>query len=144
MKKGFTLIELITTTVVIILLITSISIAYYRSIQPDTVLSSTARTIASDLRLASEMASTTQVNHAIRFNLPGGYYSLMRLSEPENTIKTEYLEATITFSQTTLPNNSAEFNTLGAAVASGTITLLYQDGPTITLHIRPSGYVRIE
>lgn len=128
----------------IAILITTVSSVYLRSIQPQSSLNATAKDITGDIRLASELASTTQINHIVRFDLLNGSYTLARLTAPEIILKTEYLESKLVFSQTTLPQNSAEFNTLGASVAPGTVTLTHQNGLNITIDIRPSGYVRIQ
>lgn len=143
MRRGLTYIELLVTFALIAIVATIGGVAYLRATGPSTVVRAAARELAADLRLASQYASATQINHAVRLDLtPNHHYHLVRLSQPEVEIKTVNLPQNVTFSAITLPQNAATFNVLGAAVASGAVTLQHSQGQTSMVEVRPSGYVR--
>lgn len=142
-KAGFTLAELL-VSFAILALVVGVSAAFLRVSGPSIILRSASREIASDLRHASELASATQIAHVVRFDIVGARYTIARQSTPEVTVKESILPSSLTFSSITIPNASAEFNTLGATTTPGLITLQHQNGTTTTIDLRPSGYVRIE
>ena len=142
MRKGFTLIEILTVRG-IIAVIAGVSVTFLRGAAQEGILQASARDVASDLRYAAELSVSTQINHAVRFDQVASRYTVIELTTPETTIKQSSLTPGLSFSTITLPQNQAEFNTLGAVVATGTVTILNQSGGTRLLDIRPSGYVQI-
>ncbi len=142
MRKGFTLIEIL-TVLGIIAVIAGVSVTFLRGAAQEGILQASARDVASDLRYAAELSVSTQINHAVRFDQVASRYTVIELTTPETTIKQSSLTPGLSFSTITLPQNQAEFNTLGAVVATGTVTILNQSGGTRLLDIRPSGYVQI-
>lgn len=143
MKRGLTYIEFLVTFAIIAIVATISGVAYLRATGPSTVVRAAGRELVADLRLASQRATATQIQHAVRLDLtPNHHYHLVRLSQPEVEIKTVNLPQNVTFSTITLPQNTATFNVLGAAAAPGIITLQHSQGQTNTITIHPSGYVR--
>ncbi len=142
MKKGFTLIEVL-VSFAIIALVVGVSAAFLRVSGPSILLRSTSRDIASDLRHASELASATQIPHAVRFDIANSRYTIIRKSVPEVIVKEGTIPSSLIFSSITITSASAEFNTLGATTTPGIITLQHQNNATATIDLRPSGYVRV-
>ncbi len=140
-RKGFTLIEIL-TVLTIVILISLISVAFLRTTQPSSTLNSAVQNLITDIRYASELSTATQVNHRVQFSTDR--YSIIRLSEPNFTVKEILLTSPLQISGTTLTNDRVEFNTLGAANENGTVTLLYNADLSATIDIRPSGYVRLQ
>ena len=143
MRKGFTLVEVL-VSFAILALVVGVSAAFLRASGPSMTLRSASRDIASDLRHASELASSTQIGHVVRFNIAASRYIIVRTGTPEVIVKESTLPAALAFSSSTIPNNSAQFNTLGATPTPGIITLQHQNGATAAVDLRPSGYVRIQ
>lgn len=140
---GFTLIETLTTLMILIVLATiGLSTAYLRSIQPSSTLNAAVQAIITDLRYASELSTATQLNHTVRFNTQS--YVITRLAQPNVIVKEVALETPLLITQTSLPDNTVEFNTLGAATANGTVTVSHSLELNSTIDIRPSGYVRVQ
>ena len=144
MLRGLTYIELLVTFALVAIMATLGGVAYLRATGPTTVTRATARELAADLRLASQYASATQINHAVRLDSnPAPHYHLVRLADPEVEIKTVNLPQNVIFSAITFSQNTAIFNVLGAALAAGAVTLQHSAGNTSTVEVRPSGYVRV-
>lgn len=142
MKRGFTIVEILISFGVLALII-GITVTYLRYGAPEQILRGATQNITTDLRYAAELASATQVNHAVIFDATARVYTMMALSTPTQTIKTVALTEGLQITANTLPNNQAEFNALGAAITPGTITLQYQGDKTAVIEVRPSGYVQI-
>lgn len=143
MRQGFTLIETL-TAIAIITIIAGIGAGatFLRSTQPSSELNAAVQTLVADLRYASSLATSTQINHTVFFSSQG--YTITRLSQTNFTVKEVMLKSPIQITQTSLPSNTVEFNTLGAVTQSGTITMSYNLGLNMTIDVRPSGYVRIQ
>lgn len=139
---AFTLLETL-MTIAIITLTLGISATLLKTNQPTARLNEAALALESDLRFASELASTTQIPHTVSFNLMENSYAL-KVSAPEKIIKTVALAGMLSIEATTFAKNTVEFNILGGAVLTGTITLQYGESATKTIEVRPSGYVRIQ
>ncbi|MBI2551886.1 hypothetical protein HYW17_01125 [Candidatus Uhrbacteria bacterium] len=143
MAKGFTLVEFLTTFGILALLLT-VAAASLRAAGPTLATRAAARTLAADLRYASELASSTQTAHALRLNPAGSAYALVRLADPEIIIKNARINETVRLGEITVPEATVVFNTLGATATPGIITLIHASGTTMLINVRPSGYVRIE
>lgn len=143
MRQGFTLVEILVAFAILALAF-GVSAAFLRVSGPSIILRSASRDIASDLRHAAELASSTQIIHIVRFDISGARYTIARAGAPEVIVKETTLPPSIIFSSITLPNTSAQFNTLGATATPGIITIRHQNGATATVDLRPSGYVRIQ
>lgn len=143
MKRGFTLIEVF-VAIVILVILTILGTAYLRIAARQNIPTSAARQIAGDLREASGLAATLQVNHSVNFNTINDSYEVIELSTPNEVREEVQLAPQLDIYATTFPSNRAEFDNLGAAVNPGTITLLYLNLATTIVEVRPSGYVRIQ
>lgn len=143
LRRGITIIELLTTLGLIVLVAGIVSGVFIRSTLSSTTLHAASRDLATNLRYAAELATTTQNNHAIRFNISNSSYEIIRLTTPEVIIKNIALPSSITFSSVTFPDNTVVFNVLGAVTQAGSITLQHNASQTATIEVRPSGYVRI-
>jgi len=142
MRKGFTLFEII-VVFGLIALISTVSAVYLRAYQSKSILDSSARDVLSNLRLASELASTTQIIHSVHFDLQNSNYRITNTSTPNTIIKSTTLDPSISIASTTLTDQTAQFNILGAATVSGTITLTDKNNTQKIIDLRPSGYVEI-
>lgn len=143
MRKAFTLIEMLITFAIIGLLI-GVTAVYLRQTGPGNVLRAGAQNLATHLRYAAELSVSTQIPHEVRFNNPASaQYRIVALQTPERIVMTATLDSTLTFGTITLPGSVAQFNSLGAVSAPGTITLQHQNGLQKIIDIRPSGYVQI-
>lgn len=143
MTRGFTLIETLTTIAILIVLATiGVGTTYLRSTQPSSALNAAVQAMITDLRYASELSTATQINHTVQFNTQS--YVITRLTQPNLIVKEVPLETPIQITQTSLTDNTVEFNILGATDAGGTVTISYNLGLTSTIDIRPSGYVRVQ
>ena len=143
MRRGFTLMEMLVSFAILALVI-GVSATFLRVSGPSIALRAASRDIASDLRHASELASSTQINHAVRFDIANSRYTIVRESATEVIVKQSTLPSSLAFSSITIAGASAEFNTLGATTTPGIIMLTHQNGASATIDLRPSGYVRMQ
>lgn len=142
-RRGLTVIELLVALAILALII-GVSVTFLRQAARGSVASTAARALATDLRYGSELTVSTQINHAVRFNTEQSSYTVVALRTPEQLVKTVTLDPSLRITSVTLPSLTAEFNTLGAATSSGSITLSHQSGAVSVVEVRPSGYVRVQ
>ena len=142
-RAAFTLLEFI-VSFGIIALVAGLTAYTIRASGPSLTLRAAARALAADLRQASELASSAQIIHEVRFNAADGSYTLTRAGAPETTVKIVTLNATLNFDAITIANDTAVFNTLGATGTPGNIVLINRNNQRSTVQLRPSGYVRIQ
>ncbi len=142
MNKGFTLIEVVVSMGIAVILLT-LAVTAYKSIQPSILLSEAARVLSTDIRYAQQKALSTQKKHAVIFSPPTTYQIVV--TEPStSTIKTVTLKDDITISSITgLSGNLVLFNPVGEPNQNGTVELS-KDTKKINVDIRPSGYVRVQ
>lgn len=142
-KTGFTLVEIL-FAIGIIGMTTAIGIPFYQSTIKNLNLSSTARSVASDLRYAQQLAVTTQINHSVIFSIIGNSYQIKNQGT-QNIIKTVKIDDGIALDSIIgLEYDTATFNATGAATSTGIITLKNENNRTSTIEIKPSGYVKIQ
>lgn len=141
MKRGFTIIDVL-LTLAIVTLISAVGVYSLRGGGPKAGLRNASRQLVIDLRFSSEQAATQQVNYAVR--LRSAEYDIVRLATPEVLLVTKSFPFGVTLESTTLPASEAQFNVLGGAVNSGTVTLQNRAGSTMVIDVRPSGYARIQ
>lgn len=140
---GFSLIEII-IVLTIITIITAISVPIYQSIGPTLALRASARDLASDLRLAQQKSVTEQIIYAVVLDPANSQYSIID-TVSSSTIQTKELHNQITIATTTgLTDQTVRFTATGAAIESGSIVIMHNDGASSTISIKPSGYVKIE
>jgi hypothetical protein len=125
---------------------TTLAIPYLRKYQPNLKLSADARDLASNLRLAQQLTITEQVPHLVYFDFSNDNYSILRLPSPSatSTIKTIDFDTEVAYQQiNNLSENLVRFNSYGAVSEAGDVVLINTNGKTITINIKPSGYVQI-
>ena len=130
----------------IIAMMTAIAIPFLKRYEPNLKLNSNAREIASNLRLAQQLTITEQVTHLIFFNTTNHSYSLLRLPAPNatSTLATIFLDSEVGFQSVTgLTDNLVRFNSYGAVSEGGDVNLINSNGKTVSVFIKPSGYVQL-
>jgi len=142
-KKGFTLIEFI-VAITILIILASISVFTYRSIQPSLQLSGATRNLVTDLRYAQQLAVTEQKDHGVWFSTTTeDKYQIIRHENSATTTIKEVVLEEISFQYISpLTDNEVRFNPYGAAREMATTTLS-TDNKTKTIKISPSGFVKI-
>lgn len=145
--KGFTLIEglVIITT---FLIVTLIFVVGLNIVQPNLKLNGAIRNLVSDLRYAQQLAVTEQVVYGVLFSTTTeDKYQIVKHTDGTTIIKEVNLEKDgIYLDQiSSFSNNEIRFNPYGATVnsESGTITLRNVKNATVTIEVRPSGFVKI-
>jgi prepilin-type N-terminal cleavage/methylation domain-containing protein len=142
-RKGFTLSEILIAISVVIILAT-ISISAFTTLQPDIKLSGIARELITDFRYAQQLTVTEQVNHGIHFFSLENKYQLIRYGATEEVIKEILIPGGISFQQITgFTEDTVKFNPYGSVIESGSITLVNTNNKTKTIEVRPSGFVKI-
>lgn len=128
----------------IIVLLSAVSIPYIKQYQPNLKLNSNAKIIATDLRYAQQLTITEQTTYKVVFSTELGEYSIIKNTEPAETIKTVKLDSEISFQSITgLTDNEVVFNYYGGVSESGQVTLININSKTKTINIKPSGYIQL-
>ncbi len=141
-RGGFTLIELLVIIGIIAILI-GISVATFRSFQPDLQLSGVVRNLIIDLRYAQQLTVTEQVEYCVRFFQLEKKYQIIQCDQPSPLLEKLLSGEIKTLTVSGLSNNEVRFNPYGAVKESGTVILENTKDKTKTIDIRPSGFVRI-
>lgn len=145
--KSFTLIELL-VIIGIIVILALISIPVFRSYQPTLQLSGSARNLVSDLRYAQQSAVTEQIEYGVRFSTTTKKYQLIKYGTVTTTIKTvsfpeEIIRVSVSDLSDINSNKEARYIPYGSVRKGGEVTLENSKNLTITISIRPSGFVKI-
>ncbi|OGL64742.1 hypothetical protein A3B21_02550 [Candidatus Uhrbacteria bacterium RIFCSPLOWO2_01_FULL_47_24] len=140
MRKAFTAVEIL-VVIGISTLFVSAGAFSLRAYQPTAALRSASRELVVNLRFTSAQAVATQLTHTLQLYNAQSRYDIV--GGDGQIIRTISLPSGITIAQTSLPQNQATFNVLGAAQDPGTITLQNINSLTSIIDIRPSGYVKI-
>jgi len=140
-QKGIALFELVIVISIIVVLVT-ISIPVWRSIQPTMNLDMSVRSLVSDLRYAQQLAVAEQIVHGVRFDFVGNGYQIIKYGATEEIIKTESLPAGITLEEIN-GFGEAQFVPYGSVEESGEVRLVNTQNKIKIIDIRPSGFVRI-
>lgn len=142
-KRGFNLLEVLIVVLVMAVIIT-VSLPFYRAFGLNQDLKAVSRVLATDLRYAQQLAVTTQVNQSVIITTSTNTYIIKNLAT-QATIRTVIIKNSVTIqSITDLPNNTVTFNATGAATSSGTIILKSINERQATIEIKPSGYVKLQ
>ncbi|MDD5433530.1 MAG: prepilin-type N-terminal cleavage/methylation domain-containing protein [Candidatus Pacebacteria bacterium] len=132
-NKGFTMVEIM-VVIGIIIVLAGISWAAFHNYQPTMELNAVLRNLTSDLRLAQQLSVTEQVNHGIFFDLSNKSYSLLKFSDPVQTLFSKNLPASISISDIVgLSNETAIFNPYGSSIEPGSLVLSNTSGQTRTI-----------
>lgn len=145
-RRGFSLSEFL-IAVGILLVVVGLSIIMLRGIQPGLELRGTARDLVTDLRYAQQLAVSEQVSHGLLFSTTTeDKYQIIKHEGTTSTIKEVVLPEGVNFKQISpFTGQEVRFNPYGAVEGSesGTITLENIKQVTLTVEVRPSGFVRI-
>ena len=129
----------------IIALMATISIPYIRQYQPNLKLNATARDLTSDLRYAQQLTVTEQVIYLVDFDLDNDSYQILKSGVATTTVKTVEFDSDISFQQIiNLSDNQVIFNFYGGVSEAGQIILVNTNGKTVTINVKPSGYIQLE
>lgn len=140
-QNGITLIELL-LVIAIVTLIAGMSMPALRTYQSTLEVSSLGRDVASDLRYAQQESVTQQINHAVVFD-DIDTYSIVKRGEPDEILETKNLSGGVEFSSINFTGNYAEFNPYGAVRESGSVVIEDDGGKTLTIEVKPSGFVEV-
>lgn len=141
-NKGFTIVEIL-IILGIISLISLISVPLVANYQKTTKLRSEARLMATNLRLAQQLAITEQTIYNFKLFSSTGSYQIIN-SETSEVIKDIDLDNEVIIKQLTgFTNDTVQYNPTGAVLETGTIALTNTKNQTSTIEIKPSGYVQI-
>lgn len=142
LQSGFSLIDML-AVIAIAGILAVIAIPAYDNFRPQLELNAAARSLVADLRSAQELAVARQVDYAVSFDAISNKYRLIE-SETDTAIKEKTLADQIKIiSLAGLSNNRIIFNSAGAAVSGGAITLQNSSNQQKTVEIKPSGYVKV-
>jgi len=129
----------------IIALMATISIPYIRQYQPNLKLNATARDLTADLRYAQQLTVTEQVIYLVDFDLDNDSYQILKSGVATTTVKTVEFDSDISFQQIiNLSDNQVIFNFYGGVSEAGQIILVNTNGKTVTINVKPSGYIQLE
>lgn len=142
-QSGFSLVELL-IVIGTITILSSIAVPALRAYQPNLKLQAESRQLTADLRLAQQMTVTEQLIYYVEIDNISGRYYLKKQTAPASPIKTISLNPAINFQEVTgFTNNSIIFNSYGAVSEAGRIILANLQGKTVTIEVKPSGYVQL-
>ena len=142
-KEGFTLVE-IAVTLGIIILIAGIGVVAFFAWRPNLELKTAARDIVSKLGYVQQRAVAEQVIYGIHFDWQNDTYTLIRfVGETEEVLEEKDLPERVDFQSVSgFTEDRVKFISTGSVIESGEIILVNTNDRTITIDVRPSGYVK--
>ncbi|OGG38211.1 hypothetical protein A3D55_01470 [Candidatus Jorgensenbacteria bacterium RIFCSPHIGHO2_02_FULL_45_20] len=141
MKRGFSAIELLVVSGLMVLIIT-VSLPLLASYQKTTKLRNEARVLATNLRLAQQKAITEQIIYKILFPDTTSYQIVN--NGTGDVFKTIEMETEVTLNEITgFTDDSIRFTATGAVVEAGSVKLINTKEEISIIEIKPSGYVDI-
>jgi Tfp pilus assembly protein FimT len=141
-KKGFSTFELLIGAF-IIMLVALVAIPLLTNYKKTTKLRSEARVLATNLRLTQQQAVSEQIIYTLDLlNDPDGY--TISNSQTGDIIKQVIFDPEVTIqSISDFSTSSVEFNSTGAALETGSVTLTNTKNQTSIIEVKPSGYVQV-
>ncbi len=141
-NKGFSAIELV-TALGIIVLISLISVPLIANYQKTTKLRNEARLLATNLRLAQQLAITEQNFYYLKLFPETKKYQVINSKTGQITKEVD-LNSEVSIGEINgFTNNTVQFNAIGGVAEIGYIVLTNSKNENSTLQIKPSGYVEI-
>jgi Tfp pilus assembly protein FimT len=143
MRKAFTLVE-IAVTLGIIVLIAGIGVVAFFAWRPNLELRTAARDIVAKLGYVQQRAVAEQIIYGIHFDWQNDTYTLIRfVGETEETLEEKSLPERVDFQSVAgFTNDKVKFISTGSVIESGEVILINTNDKTITIDVRPSGYVK--
>lgn len=127
----------------IAVLLTTLSIPYFRQYQSNQKLDATTRELAYDLRLAQQLTVSEQVIHYVVISTSTRNHQLFRTGS-SSPIKSAPLDPMISYDSITgFTLDTVRFNAYGSVSQSGVIILKNNLNLKKTISVKPSGYVEI-
>lgn len=140
---GISLIEILAIAGVTVL-ISLISIPAFIGYQKNSKLKNEARQLATNIRLAQQLAITTQNVYQIKIFSENEKRYQIRDENNDATIKDVYFDPEVRISQIdNFTDQIIRFTATGGVIESGNLYLVNTNNQTSTLQIKPSGYVQI-
>ncbi|PIR02535.1 MAG: hypothetical protein COY73_03535 [Candidatus Nealsonbacteria bacterium CG_4_10_14_0_8_um_filter_37_14] len=145
--RGFTLAEFLIIVGIMAILV-GIGFPVFKNFQPGLRLSGEVRELASDFRLAEQLAVTEQINYGIIFSTDTfpHQYQLVKYVQGQDVaefLSKKELPEGVSFSQINFTSNQVIFNPYGAVKERGSIVLINSKNQTTTLEVGPAGFVKI-
>lgn len=143
-QRGFSLLEVL-AAIGIVIVISLFSLPAIRGSQKSSNLRTEARNLLTSLRLAQQRTLAEQTTYLVQLTTtsPQGWRTIRR-SATDTTIEQHTLTSDVSWQSTGgFTDNEIIFNTTGAVNQAGTITLLNSANQTMTVNVKPSGYVRV-
>jgi len=141
-QNGFSLVELL-VVLGIITLISTITVPLLRDYQKTVKLNNESRILATNIRLAQQLAISEQIIYNVLFLSDPDRYQIIN-SDTLNTIKTVNFDKEISINEISgFTTDTIQFNATGAAIETGYIVLVNTRNSTSTIEVKPSGYVQI-
>jgi Tfp pilus assembly protein FimT len=142
-KRGSILASSLVTLGILLVLLAA-SIPFFRQYQPNMRLTSAARALTTDLRYAQQLTIAEQVPHLVQLNILLNNYQILKTGAATTMIKTVDLPSDIHYQSVIgFTDDQVRFNSYGAVAESGDIVLYNTNGQTLTISIKPSGYVQL-
>ncbi len=140
---GISLIEILAIAGVTVL-ISLISIPAFIGYQKNSKLKNEARQLATNIRLAQQLAITTQNVYQIKIFSENEKRYQIRDENNDTTIKDVHFDPEVRISQIdNFTDQIIRFTATGGVIESGNLYLVNTNNQTSTLQIKPSGYVQI-
>ncbi len=141
-RKGISIVEIV-VALLIISLISLISIPMLANYQKTSKLKNEARLLATNLRLAQQLAITEQNIYYVAFDFFSESYQIIN-SKDSKIIKAIKFDSEVKIEEISgFTDNKIQFNSTGGVMETGHISLSNSKNDISTLQIRPSGYVEI-
>ena len=141
-KRGFTIIEM-GVVLGIITLISLITFPLLLNYQKTTKLKNESRLLATNLRLAQQLAITEQNIYQLKLFPLSESYQIIN-SKTSEIIKEVDLDSEVSIKEINgFADSTVNFNAIGGVTEIGSIILTNTKNEISTLEVKPSGYVEI-
>jgi len=142
-QKGALLMNVM-VSISIMVLLTTLSIPYFKEYQTNLKLSSAVKSLGSDLRYAQQLTISEQIPHQVVLDRINSSYELLKIDLATTTIKNIEFDPEISYQQiSSLTNDKVIFNSYGGVSEAGQIILQNSAGQTNVINIKPSGYIEL-
>jgi len=139
--RAITLIETVVTLGVVSATIGMIA-GFIKYHQPSITLNRAAGDVRATLNEARNLSLTSQTNHGVLFDVANESFYLMQNG---NVLASTTLPTYVEFGLVgPFTNDTAIFNSAGAAAETGTVILQNTSGDTKSITINPSGFVTVQ